>query len=397
MSMAMPIAMAVRMRVADAAGETHRGLNATNHLHIRGCGPLSETAGLPRTKEVCMRARIVLSFCLLASSIGLAVAQEAPPPAPASASPATSTSADGPTLDTIVVAGRQPGPGLWKVSKGDHVMWILGTQSPLPKRMDWDSAVVVRRVGEAQEVLLPPTSSVHFNVGFFRGLTLLPAAMKIRDNPDGKTLQEVVPPADYARWLALKQRWIGSDRSVEEWRPVFAAIELYVKAIERSGMTLDTGVTDLVKKTAKSRGLVPTQPKVEITVQDPKGAMKEFSHAQVDDLACFRGTMDRIDGDLGAMAARANAWATGDIEALRDVPYRTQFAACSEALTGNAVARKQGMGDLEAQLERKWLDAAESALARNTTTFAVLGMGQLLETDGYLAKLAAKGYVIEEP
>lgn len=393
----MSIAMYSRMPAGGGGGETHRGLNATNHLHIRDGCVLSETARLPRTKEVRMRSRIALSSCLFASTIGLAAAQDAPLPTMAPSTPAPPTAAEGTTLDTIVVAGRQPGPGLWKVSKGDHVMWILGTQSPLPKRMEWDSAAVVRRIGEAQEVLLPPTSSVHFNVGFFRSLTLLPAAMKIRDNPDGKTLREVVPPADYARWLALKQRWIGSDRGVEDWRPVFAAIELYVKAIERSGLTLDTGVTDLVKKTAKARDLVPTQPKVEINVQDPKGAMKEFSHAQVEDLACFRGTMDRIDTDLGAMAVRANAWATGDIEALRGVPYRTQFAACSEALTGNAVARKQGMGDLEARLERTWMDAAESALNRNTTSFAVLGMGQLLEADGYLAKLAAKGYMIEEP
>ena len=38
-------------------------------------------------------------------------------------------------MDAIVVTGVQPGPGMWKVSQGDHVMWVLGTQSPLPKQM----------------------------------------------------------------------------------------------------------------------------------------------------------------------------------------------------------------------------------------------------------------------
>ena len=42
----------------------------------------------------------------------------------------------------VVVSGVLPGPGLWKVSKDDHVMWVLGTQAPLPRRMQWRSAQV---------------------------------------------------------------------------------------------------------------------------------------------------------------------------------------------------------------------------------------------------------------
>ena len=45
--------------------------------------------------------------------------------------------ADAAELPTIVVSGEQPGPGLWKVTSGDHVLWILGTLSPLPKNMHW--------------------------------------------------------------------------------------------------------------------------------------------------------------------------------------------------------------------------------------------------------------------
>src|SRR5690348_2085441 len=34
------------------------------------------------------------------------------------------------TLQTVLVRGSQPGPGLWRVSKGDHTLWILGTLGP---------------------------------------------------------------------------------------------------------------------------------------------------------------------------------------------------------------------------------------------------------------------------
>ncbi len=300
-------------------------------------------------------------------------------------------------LDTIVVSGRYAGPGLWKVRSGDRVMWILGTQSPLPKRMEWDSTQVERRVSEAQEVLMPPTVNVDADVGFFRGLTLLPSLFKARKNPDGKTLRDVLPATQYARWQGLKKRYIGGDGGIEEWRPVFAALELYDKAITRSGMTRDPLVTNAVRKAAKRSKVKIITPTIKIKIANAKSALREFSSAALDDQDCFRRTLDRIEGDLGTMASRANAWAEGDVETLRNLPYQNQFTACSEVFTGTEMARKQGMQDIRARLENEWLAAAEKALGQNASTFAVLPMNQLLQADGLLQRLAAKGYVVEEP
>ncbi len=300
-------------------------------------------------------------------------------------------------LDTIVVSGRYAGPGLWKVRSGDRVMWILGTQSPLPKRMEWDSARVERRVSEAQELLLPPTVDLDADVGFFRGITLLPSLFKARKNPDGKTLRDVLPAAQYARWLSLKKRYIGADGGIEEWRPVFAALELYEKAITRSGMTQSQVVSDAVRKAAKRAEVKVTTPTIKIKIANAKSAIREFSSAALDDQECFRRTLDRIEGDLDTMAGRANAWAEGDIETLRSLPYQNQFIVCSEVFTGTAMARKQGMQDIRARMENEWLAAAEKALGQNVSTFAVLPMSQLLQPDGLLQRLAAKGYAVEEP
>jgi TraB/PrgY/gumN family len=309
----------------------------------------------------------------------------------------TPISADAVDLGTIIVGGRQPGPGLWKVRKGDHVLWILGTQSPLPKRMEWDSANVQRRIVESQQVLLSPSVTVKSDMGFLRSLTLIPSALKARKNPDEKTLQDIVPPAQYARWLVLKKRYIGGDRGVEEWRPVFAALELYSKAIAKSGMTLDSLADDVVRKTAKKNDIPMSSPKVEIKIEEPKAALKAFARQPLEDMDCFARTLDRIESDLGTMAARANAWAEGDTESLRDLPFRNQFVACSNALTGNEIAKKLGISDVQQRVETAWMTAAEDALAKNASSFAILPVGQLLREDGFLAKLAAKGYMIEEP
>ncbi len=300
-------------------------------------------------------------------------------------------------MGAVVVSGSQPGPGMWRVSKGDHVLWILGTQSPLPRRMEWESGPVEQVIARSQEAIQPPSVAIKADVGFFRMLGLIPSALRARRNPGDKTLQQVVPAGQYARWQALKARYIGKDRGIERWRPVFAALELYDKAIEKSGMTTSGVVGPVVGKLAKRYKIKVTPMKIEIAIAEPKRALKEFSTASLNDLQCFEKTLDRIQGDLDNMVARANAWAVGDINLLRDLPANSQFAACSAAFTEAGLARKYGMSDVAQQLERKWLSAAEAALANNASTFAVLPIGELLKTDGYLAKLQAKGYIVQAP
>ncbi|CAJ24453.1 GumN protein (fragment) [Xanthomonas euvesicatoria pv. vesicatoria str. 85-10] len=124
----------------------------------------------------------------------LATAGEAVPPKLATPAPAVVD------LEAMVVRGVQPGPGLWKVSKGDHVLWILGTLSPLPKRLQWQSTEVETIIGQSQQVLAAPTVQVDADMGFFGKLTLLPSAMKAMKNEDGRELRDILPADLYARW-----------------------------------------------------------------------------------------------------------------------------------------------------------------------------------------------------
>ena len=131
-------------------------------------------------------------------------------------------------LDLVLVTGEQPGPGLWKVSKDDHVLWILGTLAPLPKKMLWRSKDTEAVIADSQEVI--GDSSAKISVGFFRGLTLVPSLLRARKNADGAKLKDVLSPAQYARWSALKAKYIGRDNGIESRRPMLAAQELYEKA-----------------------------------------------------------------------------------------------------------------------------------------------------------------------
>lgn len=300
-------------------------------------------------------------------------------------------------LDTVVVSGVQPGPGMWKVSKGDHVLYVLGTLSPLPKHMEWLSGDVEKIIAQAQGIIASPGVVVSSDIGMFRSLLLVPSMFKARKNPDGKALQEVLPADLYARWQVLKPRYIGSDRGIEKWRPIFAAQALYEAAMRKSGLDQRSVVQPVVKAAAKRHGIAITPAIVKLVVKDPKSALKEFNHGTLADTDCFAKTMARIEGDLEAMRARANAWAVGDIETLRALPYQNQYTACMNAVAETGLAQKLGVGDLPKRVAEVWLGAAEAALAKNQVTFAALPISELLKSDGYLAALRAKGYAVEAP
>lgn len=301
------------------------------------------------------------------------------------------------SLETIVVTGEQPGPGLWRVSKDGHVMWVLGTLSPLPKRLEWRTAEVERRIGESQHVLMAPQVKMEANVGFFGRLALLPSLIGIRDNPGGATLADVLPAPSYERWRTLKQRYIGRSAKVERWRPIFAARELYESAIASAGLAEKPVVTDAVRKAAKKAGvaLVPVQ--LEVGIDAPKAALKDFKKADLDDQECFERTLERVATDLARMTERANAWATGDVAALRALPHVDERGPCRDAIMKLSIVRERGLDDLEARLRRRWLEAATDALARDDVSFAVLPMHLVVDADGYLAELHRRGYEIEAP
>ena len=297
----------------------------------------------------------------------------------------------------IVVTGTLPGPGMWKVSRNGHVMHVLGTVSPLPKRMEWISRDVERVLAKSGEVVFGPSYVVDTDLGFFGKLSLLPSLLGVRKNPDGKLLRGMVSPESYARWLVLKQRYIGRDGDVEKMRPIFAANELYEAAIEDSGLTGKRIVSPVIEAAIKEHDIKRTDPKVKATLKNPKAALKEFRSAPLGDRECFDKMLANLETDVTRMAERANAWAVGDVDSLRSLPLGDQYQACQKALTEASVAQKNGLGNYEAEVRVAWLSAAENAIANNAVSFAVLPMSELLKPDGYLAALQAKGYLVEAP
>ena len=303
------------------------------------------------------------------------------------------------TLEEVLVTGQQPGPGLWKVTRpGDpegHVLWVLGNYSPLPRKLVWRPTEVEATIRASQEVIAPP--SIDASVGPLGGITLLPSLIGVRNNPDGRRLAELVPGALYARWLPLKRRYLGDDDDVERWRPIFAASELYEAALDRSGLVPHAGVWPQVEKFARRADVRIVEPEIEVKVEKPRAAIKEFKRMPLDDIECFERTLTRLETDLELMRERANAWAVGDVERLVRLAPVARATACIGVLLQSSIAQERGFGDVIDRARRAWLRAVEEALARNASTLAVTSVDELLRPDGHFERLRRAGYVVEAP
>jgi hypothetical protein len=298
--------------------------------------------------------------------------------------------------EKILVVGQRPGPGLWKISKGDHVLWVFGTYSPLPKNMEWRSHQVETILAQSQEYLAPPSATAQ--VGFFRSLTLLPHVVGFKKNPDGAQLRDVVPADVYARWLLLKQKYIGADDGIERERPIFVADELFRKGLAHAGLASGHEVRDAIEKIVKKNKVKTTSSGVKLELGDPVRAIKDFKKSALDDVACFSTTIERLEVDIDAMRIRANAWAKGDLEAIRKLSYADREGACNAALTNSAFIKEQpGLKSVEARMLDAWVASAEKSLAANTSTFAILNLRDILDPKGYVAALQANGYLVEAP
>jgi hypothetical protein len=343
--------------------------------------------------------------------------------------PALTIGAQEPEMETVLVTGEQPGPGLWKVSRNGHVLWVLGSIGAVPDTIAWRTREVEARIAESQEVLFPGWPRVTVDIGVFEALTLAPAAFKAAKNPGGERLGDLLDAESHAAWLQLRSKYLGDDDDIERYRP-FVAEEKLGNAIGKrmmKGLRMKPVHEVILKAAKKHKVRVRTLPDVvhKIEIERPRSILKAARGQDLAEAACVGRNFQRLAradamGKLEFDVATTNAWATGDIDALRPKPAEAgsdpgrlredcMMAALDAALASSDAEQpaemRRGLGIVKQQVElhaqasqqaeKNWLDAAEAALARHSSTFAVLPMNLVLEESGWLAKLGQRGYEVQ--
>ena len=246
--------------------------------------------------------RLALALRLALLSVLIA----APSHASAAASPATAPPATPLTaapIDEIKVVGERPGPRLWKVTRGDHVLWLLGTLNHLPTSLRWRSSEVEAVIEQSRQVLAS-TPDVSAGLGPIGTIRLYFQFRRTEKNPDKTTLRDWLPAPLYARFELLVQRFDPHDRGIEELRPSVAALRLYEHAIAASGLTAHDQAERQVLRLAE-RSNVPVR-RAEFRVEDPAAALREVSALPPSvEVSCLErrcAYRDRPDDDAGTCA-----------------------------------------------------------------------------------------------
>jgi len=310
--------------------------------------------------------------------------------------------------EEIIVSGKQPGPPLWKVINGEHVLWIFGLLSPVPKDMVWESQKVAAVIAQAQEYLAVPSVEPNLPmrlmlnpVNVVRGIRLM---KRLSRNPDDATLEEVLSPDLYQRFSALKSQYFPENERIELWRPLVAGETMTGLVQRKSGLTSNADVTKEIQRLVRrNRNIKRTEIEVEQKIEGNYRTLAKRAETFMEELppalelACFTAQLELMEQDLDGMKRRANAWAAGYVDELRSIHVPFEDTVCARIFIESAETEFRLAQSLQEQADAMWLEAVENALNTNQRTFAVLRMNDLLSDDGLFAKLRARGYEVIEP
>jgi hypothetical protein len=319
---------------------------------------------------------------------------------------AVAATAEDSPMDEVVVTGEFPGPGMWQVTHPDHpghTLWIVGEPPLLPQGIYFRSQKVAQVASHSQEILQRTGLSLKPDekVGVFHMLTLLPAALKLRKNPDKATLQELIAPDVYARWLVQKKLYLGGGSGVEKMRPFVAAEKLRNAAIEKLQLGYGWSWPE-VWDHVRTKKIPVTSPTLEFTFKTDnlRGQIKAASRVKLADEECFARTVDLIEAlsNKQVEETRARAWATGDLARLQELPpLPDPDPACDQAII-NALAMTTPIPtDVREKMDELWFASAGNAVTKNESTLAFVPMSALLGEHGYLESLRKRGYEILAP
>jgi uncharacterized protein YbaP (TraB family) len=324
----------------------------------------------------------------LAGAPAASLAQAAPSaPAPASvpaAKPPPQAVPDAPVpvdpdavlLQELVVVARERGPAWWSVSNGTSTVYVLGAPSLAPKRTQWDTTTLQRRLKDATAVILPfQDVKVHVagSVGAAWNLMRLRSVHPFEDGLDAATR---------ARFAAAREK-IGEPASRYKTNNALAAGLLLAGDYRDHFNLTNADTAKVVKVYAKMAKAPVVQRSYDLgslmgaMIRTPKPAAR----------ACLDAVLDQVEAGPGVTIEAAHAWAKGD----------TPGALANERTYERCINFVPGAQAFDARTKADQVAAIEKALQTPGHAVAVVQLRPLLAQGGVLDQLRAKGYQVKTP
>ena len=280
------------------------------------------------------------------------------------------------TVGELTVTPR-PGPVLWRVSKGNSVVWIIGSLPVMPKGQVWNSARLERVIDGANVVLIRPRATVDLFtvIGILSHLNL----------PDGRTLDRELPP-DLATRFARVRTLVGqSPTRYAHLKPVWAGLRLYLDYDASAKMNRNEPEDTVIR--LAHRHHAPVHP---IATYRGKPVAKNLANlTDAQSQACLADVVQDIEFASAHAAPAAEAWAHGDLKTVRAHFAEPAFRLCLEQSPSFVALANQSVDDT--------VKAIDAALAHPDKSVAIFSLDDLLREGGALARLRAEGASVTAP
>lgn len=290
-----------------------------------------------------------------------------------------------PALDEIVVSAERTGPGMWHVHRGDANVWLLGSISPLPRDITWRSKQVESVLESTSQVLVQKP----LEISVPRILWMLIADRKLLMVGGGKKLKDVLPADLHARFAAQRSNVTDDKDKWERYRPLIAAAFLQQAAFHQVNLSMRLDLGAALRELAKKHGVRVEEIKV-TGVSDMLEALKTMPAAT--ERSCVEASLSTVESGLPRLVERAQAWASGNVERIENMPELKEVDACR-----NSLDAAKGAVDVIGRIRQTWMENIEKYLRAPGTTIAVVNLDLLLERGGLLDELRAKGYEVDAP
>jgi len=306
-----------------------------------------------------------------------------PPPSPWANGPppwaSTAPKGESTVVQELEIVKHLPGPALWRVTRGDSEVIIVGSLQPLPHLLVWDTTRISNALDGATALLLPPepkfsvldSVSLFFNRGAFE--------------LHGQTLSQALPPSERARYEHVLALLHAKPDKYEHMKPAVAGGFLIGDWRRAAGLS-DAKPISTIEKLAETDH-VPIRHIGDFDAAPFAKIIAQMSPSA--DLACFDAAMDDIDRESAKAPANAKAWANADLKAIGQSYTISVFDRCLMQSPSVQGLLERGM--------TQGMQAIEQALQHPGKTVAIIDLNFLLRPNGVLDRLKARGDVITLP
>ena len=291
----------------------------------------------------------------------------------------------------------QYGPAIWGVSKGNNVLWIVGSVSPIQKDLKWNSANVTELMKTAR-VFIADKRSVNIE----KGLPILRLLQvdwlehhQWRENPHGAVLSNILPNSIYEQWLQLWGKYGNGHNPPDRLTPYYAQRILYKRFRDHYGLK-ERYVDHALIHIARQDGLRIKHP---VLIQDVSHFEKAFLRIRKqqdgDHFACFRATLGRVAHDYSKIYYRAQAWAVGDISQLEYLKPTSRHSCYWNSTYRAAYTKEYGGQNL--RFKHRLVDYYGMIIRKYPVAVTVLPINILLSAKGFIYQFRKLGYGITDP